>query len=192
MNNKTINNHISQNTSRAVEREFQTRDDYNVIDKMLSKKCDSNNHDNVNNHENIHQEICNTCELRCKNEHGGEVFVANIGKMAWQNNNFRESIWTGKYLQTTLMSIERGKDIGVELHSDTDQYIRVEYGMAMAFTGNCENHLDDKHRLCAGDAIYIPAGTWHNIVNIGRCALKLSSVYAPPHHPKCTVEKNKA
>ena len=101
-------------------------------------------------------------------------------------------MWTGKYLQTTLMSIERGKDIGTELHSDTDQYIRVEHGMAMALVGNSEQDLDLKYRLSVGDAIYIPAGKWHNIINIGRCVLKLSSVYAPPHHPKCTVEKYKA
>ena len=58
-------------------------------------------------------------------------------------------------------------------------------------TGNEENSLDKKYRLCVGDVIFIPAGTWHNIVNVGRCSLKLSSVYAPTHHPRCTVERYK-
>lgn len=186
MENNTLNNHICQNTARYRERGLHSRADREAIEKMLSAKCNDNDSYNENS-----QNICNHCELKCKNEHGGEVYVANVGKMACRNNNYRESIWTGKYLQTTLMSIARGDDIGVELHSDTDQYIRVEYGMAMALTGDSEHCINNKHRLCVGDAIYIPAGTWHNIVNIGRCALKLSSVYAPPHHPRCTVQEYK-
>jgi mannose-6-phosphate isomerase-like protein (cupin superfamily) len=89
------------------------------------------------------------------------------------------------------MSIPCGEDIGVEIHCDTDQYIRVEQGMAIAFTGNSADNLCHKRKLNTGDAIFIPAGTWHNIVNASRRTLKLSSVYAPPHHPKCTVDKVK-
>ena len=141
--------------------------------------------------ENGENNICNSCENKCKNEHGKEVYSANIGRIACKNQNFRESVWTGKYLQMTLMSISCGEDIGVEVHCDTDQYIRVEQGMAIALTGNSANNLCNRHKLNTGDAIFIPAGTWHNIINASRRTLKLSSVYAPPHHPKCTIEKNK-
>lgn len=46
--------------------------------------------------------------------------------------------------------------------------------------------------MCKGDTVFIPAGTWHNVVNIGRNALKLSSVYAPPNHRRGTVHYTKA
>lgn len=31
--------------------------------------------------------------------------------------------------------------------------------------------------------IFITAGTWHNIINIGDEPLKVYTIYAPPHHP---------
>lgn len=185
MDKSTLNNHICQNTIRNTEREFQSRIDKETVERVLSTKC------NAISRENTDHDICDKCDNKCKNEHGGEVYIVNVGKIASRNHNFRESIWTGKYLQTTIMSIPKGKDIGVELHEDTDQYITVEHGFAIALTGEKENCLDKKDYLGQGDSIFIPAGVWHNIVNMGRCALKLSSVYAPPHHPKCTVEEDK-
>ncbi len=185
MDNNTLNNHICQNSVRHIERELSARVDRNIVEKVLARRFENEHH------ENTEPAMCNSCENKCENEHGGDVFATNIGRMAVRNNNFRESIWTGKYLQLTLMSIKRGEEIGIELHSDTDQYIRVEHGAALAKVGDKEDDLDQTYRLFSGDAIFIPAGKWHNITNIGRCELKLSSVYAPPHHPKCTVEENK-
>ena len=187
MDNNSVKKHICNNTYINMDREDQLRiiTEQRALDGMTRRE-----EEHTIPHENKHP-MCDHCENRCKNEHGGVVYVLNVGKSAYRNNNFRESIWTGNYLQTTLMSIPVGEDIGVELHKDTDQYIRVEYGSAMVMTGKCENNLCNKQRLYQNDAVFIPAGTWHNIVNIGRCPLKLSSVYAPPHHPRCTVEKNK-
>ncbi|MDY2700241.1 MAG: cupin domain-containing protein, partial [Lachnospiraceae bacterium] len=37
----------------------------------------------------------------------------------------------------------------------------------------------------------VPAGTWHNIVNAGRIPLRLTSIYAPPHHPRGTIHRTK-
>ena len=91
----------------------------------------------------------------------------------------------------TLMSIARFDNIGVEMHDDTDQYIRVESGSALLKTGESSDCLNNEKKLLKGDAVFVPAGTWHDIVNIGRCELKLSSVYAPPHHPKCTEQRFK-
>lgn len=176
---KNFNNHIINNTCRAHDRGMQGRmENENVHHEHNSKgDCDKN--------------ICNLCELKCRNEHGNEVYCANIRNIAYKNKNFRESVWTGHYLQMTLMSIPCGEDIGVEIHSDTDQYIRIEDGCAIVFTGESKDTLCKKCRLNAGESIFVPAGVWHNIVNIGRRDLKISSVYAPPHHPRCTVEKNK-
>lgn len=201
MDNNHINNHLGNhicNNNRRMERNYYGRTENVIMPRREdSFDCEGNelhNHleyyENHQNHCDYHEHsYCNVCDKKCKNEHGGEVYSLNVVKNAKKNNNFRESIWTGRYLQMTLMSIACSHDIGVEMHEDTDQYIRVEHGYAMALTGCERNCLNNRVKLCAGDAIFIPAGTWHNIVNIGRCDLKLSSVYAPPHHPKCTVHK---
>ena len=91
----------------------------------------------------------------------------------------------------TLMCIPPGGDIGLEIHEDTDQYIRIEMGRALVRMGTCKNQMDFQQNLFRGDGIFIPAGTWHNIINTGRNSLKVSSIYAPPHHPYGTVHRTK-
>lgn len=110
-------------------------------------------------------------------------YVTNVMQKATENQNFREVLWTGAYAQMTLMSIPVCSDIGTEIHRDTDQMLRIEQGNALVKMGEYECLLDFSKELCKGDVIFVPAGTWHNVINIGRCPLKLSSVYAPPHHP---------
>lgn len=122
---------------------------------------------------------------------GAEPYVENIELVAAYNTNFRTSIWTGCHLQMTLMSIPACGEIGQEIHQDTDQYIRVEQGYAVVSMGANKNRMDVVQNMRRGDAVFVPAGTWHNIVNAGRMPLKLSSIYAPPHHPKGTVHRTK-
>lgn len=124
-------------------------------------------------------------------DHGPAPFAANIVCAAQQNLNFRKAFWTGDYLQVTLMCIPTCCEIGLEMHADTDQLIRVESGRAMVCMGACKDELDIRCCLNAGDAVLVPAGVWHNICNAGNCPLKLSSVYAPPHHPRGTVHRTK-
>lgn len=115
----------------------------------------------------------------------------DINCEAKRNNNFRTALWTGEYLQMTLMCIPVCGDIGTEIHEETDQYIRVEHGKAMVQLGDSENCLCEEAVLCQGNGVFVPAGKWHNIVNIGCCPLKLSSVYAPPHHPAGVEQRTK-
>ena len=89
------------------------------------------------------------------------------------------------------MSIPRGGEIGVEMHGDTDQFLYAVSGRAIVYMGKCKNRLQEKSCVGEGDAILIPAGTWHNIVNVGRYPLKLYSLYAPPAHPFGTVPRTK-
>jgi mannose-6-phosphate isomerase-like protein (cupin superfamily) len=124
-------------------------------------------------------------------DHGKEPYVLDIDRAAKCNTNYRTTIWTGEYLQSTLMSIPAGTDIGLEIHPDTDQFIRVESGQGMALMGKSEDNLSYRKQVCDGYAVFVPAGTWHNIVNTGRCALKLYTIYAPPHHPRGTVHVTK-
>ena len=121
-------------------------------------------------------------------EQGVEPMACNVCACARKNKCFRKEFWTGCYVQMTLMSISVRQDIGKEIHEDTDQILRVEEGTGLAEWG-C--HLENKQRLQQGDTFFVPAGTWHNVRNIGKCPLKLSSIYAPPHHPRGSKECKK-
>ncbi len=125
-------------------------------------------------------------------DNGPDCYIANIERMAIQNQNFRTAIWTGCYLQMTLMCIPPCEDVGLEIHSELDQFIRVEQGKAMVKMGTCKNELNFQRILCKGDGVFIPAGTWHNVINIERNPLKVSVIYAPPNHPKGTIHVTKA
>ena len=124
-------------------------------------------------------------------DYGGRPYVANIPQLAANNTNFRTAVWTGSDLQMTLMHLPPCGEIGVEMHEDTDQLLRIEQGCGMVKIGACREQLDMQYRVCRGDAIFVPAGTWHNVINIGRIPLKISSVYAPPNHRKGTVHRTK-
>ncbi len=125
-------------------------------------------------------------------DYGAEPFVVNIDGFAKANQNYRTALWTGEHLQVTLMSIPVGGDIGIEVHTDTDQFIRIESGYALVMMGKSEDDLTYRQRVNSNYAVIIPAGTWHNIINIGNSPLKVYSIYAPPKHPFGTVDRTKA
>lgn len=123
-------------------------------------------------------------------DYGNKPFVVNIDLATKENDDFRFALWTGEYLQATLMSIPVGGEIGLELHKDTDQIIRIEQGIALVQFGESKSTVRNIQRANENYAIFIPSGTWHNIINIGNMPLKLYSIYAPPHHPFGTIEKS--
>ena len=125
-------------------------------------------------------------------DYGCEPFIFNINHATNMNENFRATLWTGRDMQLTLMSIPVRGDIGVEMHDDVDQFIRVESGRAAVYMGNCRSNLREIGCVDESYAILIPAGTWHNIVNTGSRPLKLYSLYAPPQHPIGTIHRTKA
>ena len=125
-------------------------------------------------------------------DYGSKPFVVNIEQAAKQNNTYRTALWTGKYLQVTLMSINVGDDIGLEVHKETDQFIRIEEGQGLVRMGDSKDKLDFEQRVYDGYAIMIPAGAWHNVINTGNIPLKVYVIYAPPKHPFGTVHETKA
>ncbi len=125
------------------------------------------------------------------NDYGPNPFVINIEKATLDNNYFRTALWTGNHLQLTLMSIKPREEIGLEIHSNLDQFLRIEQGQGIVMMGDSKDNLNFQKRVYDNYAIIIPAGTWHNLINTGRVPLKLYSIYAPPQHPFGTVHKTK-
>lgn len=125
-------------------------------------------------------------------DYGPRPFVINIEEATKQNNNFRTTLWTGKNLQVTVMSINVGDDIGLEVHQTGDQFIRIEEGQGIVKMGNSKDNLNFQKRIHDDSAIMIPAGIWHNVINTGNKPLKLYAIYAPPEHPRDTVHETKA
>lgn len=124
-------------------------------------------------------------------DNGPNPYVVNIEELTLQNENFRTAAWTGSNLQMTLMTIQPGEDIGLEVHEDHDQFLRIEQGTARVEMGPTETSLQTWD---AEDdfAIFVPAGVWHNVVNTGEEPLKLYSIYAPPEHAHGTIHETKA
>lgn len=123
---------------------------------------------------------------------GKEPFVINLKSAALQNNYFRSTLWTGKNLQLTVMSLLPGEDVGLEQHKGVDQLLYVLQGVGDVRMGDRKDNLNFHRYVYENYAIIIPEGKWHNLTNIGNTRLKLFSVYAPPPHPHGTLHRTKS
>jgi mannose-6-phosphate isomerase-like protein (cupin superfamily) len=119
-------------------------------------------------------------------------WIDDIEKITVENDAFRKVIFTGKEAQLVLMSLAPGEDIGWEAHAHIDQFIRLEQGDARVEFGADEDSVDQAHEVGADWAFIIPAGTWHNVTNIGQLPVKLYTIYSPPEHPDGAVFATKA
>jgi len=117
--------------------------------------------------------------------------ILNIRRATLSNDCYRREIWTREHLQVTVMSIPAGGEIGLEVHKDLDQMLRVEYGVGSVYAGSERRNVAYLGEADASSAIFIPAGTYHNVLNQRNVPLKLYSVYAPPKHPVGTVQRTK-
>ena len=123
---------------------------------------------------------------------GPHPYVVNIERATLANDTFRSTVWTGTHLQLTVMSIEPGGEIGLEAHHDRDQFLRVESGQGRVQMGPAKDELTFDREVGDDWAILVPAGSWHNVTNIGQEPLKIYSLYGPPEHPQGTVHATKA
>ncbi len=113
-------------------------------------------------------------------------YTINIEDASLANNNFRQVLYTGKHLQLVVMSLLIGEEIGLETHQTTDQFFRVEKGVVKFVVDGGETIVEE-------DGIFIvPAGSEHNVVNVGDKVAKLYTIYAPPNHPDGTVHATRA
>jgi len=115
-------------------------------------------------------------------------FIVAIEKNTLDNKYFRQVLFTGKYAQLVVMSVLPGEELGNEVHEKVDQFFRIEQGEAtFIFNGN------ETHAVKEGDAVIVPAGTLHNVINPSNMKeLKLYTLYSPPNHPDKTIHKTKA
>lgn len=122
---------------------------------------------------------------------GPDPLVIDIEQYTLQNETFRTAVWTGSLMQMTVMTLQPGEDIGLELHTKTDQFLRVEQGSGLIMMGDSEENLDFQERVEDDFAIFIPAGKWHNLLNDSDEPLKLYSIYTPVEHPHGTVHETR-
>lgn len=129
---------------------------------------------------------------RAIEDQGPKPYVVDIEEATLENRNYRTTLWTGRYLQVTLMSIEPGHDIGLEVHHDHDQFLRIEAGRARVQMGPAKDQLSFDREVGADWAILVPAGSWHNVTNLGNEPLRVYSLYGPPEHAHGTVHVTRA
>ena len=114
-------------------------------------------------------------------------FKTNIERDTIKNKNFRKVLYTAKHCQLVLMSLKPKEEIGLETHPENDQFFRFEAGRGrVEIDGN-------KYTVKDGDAVIIPAGAKHNVINTSATEdLRMYTIYSPPHHKDQIVRKTKA
>ena len=116
-----------------------------------------------------------------------EWYTGNIEEETLNNTFFRKVLFTGPHSQLVVMNLAPGEEIGEEVHDEVDQFLRFEEGDGIAIVNGAEQTVAD------GDAVVVPAGCRHNIINTSDTKhLKLYTVYTPPNHADGTVHKTKA
>lgn len=125
-------------------------------------------------------------------DHGPNPYVVNIEDATLANENFRTALWTGEKIQLTLMSIPAGGDVGLEVHNDTDQFLRLEQGRGRVQMGPSKDEFTFDEEVSDDWIILVPKGMWHNVTNIGDEPMKIYSLYAPPHHVHGAVHETQA
>ena len=113
-------------------------------------------------------------------------FIADIEDLTEDNTDFRRVLYTGKNMQLVLMAIKPGEEIGEEVHKDRDQFFRIEEGQGEIVIDGARTKVE------ADDAVIVPAGARHNLINTGDEPLLLYTIYAPPEHRDGLVQKTKS
>lgn len=113
-------------------------------------------------------------------------FIDDIEKLTEENDNFREVLYTGKHMQLVLMTLQPGEDIGLEVHEGHDQFFRIEDGEGEVIIDGVTTQIEDD------DAIIVPAGAEHNVINTGDEPLRFYTIYSPPEHRDGVLHPTKA
>lgn len=112
-------------------------------------------------------------------------YSAEVERLARENENFRQVLYTAERSQLVLMSLKAGEEIGEEVHEGIDQVLAFVQGEGEAVIEGVRSPVR------AGSVFVVPSGTRHNFIAAGGSSLKLYTVYSPPEHPDGTVHKTK-
>ena len=113
-------------------------------------------------------------------------YCDNIERTTLENEDFRRVLYTGHNLQLVVMTLQPGEEIGEEVHSDRDQFFRIEAGRGAIDIDGHANEVEDDF------AVIVPAGARHNVRNTGSESLRLYTIYAPPEHKDGITQATKA
>src|SRR5208337_2460904 len=114
-------------------------------------------------------------------------YYGSIEEQTLKNRYFRQVLFTGKHAQLVVMCLKPAEEIGNEVHPNVDQFFRIEKGRLRFVLDNGKETRVAKN----GDAVIVPAGTWHNIINASKRESKLYTIYSPPNQPDGTIHKTK-
>lgn len=114
---------------------------------------------------------------------GPNPFVTNLRQDVMINTNFFTARWTGRYMQLGLMTIPVNSEVGLDMLINSDQFYYIEQGTALVVMGMSRGSLNFRTQAQSGFSIFVPSGTWHNILNIGNNNLKMFLTIAPPFLP---------
>ena len=112
-------------------------------------------------------------------------YISHIEEETKANKDYRRVVYTAKGCQLVLMSVAVGGEIGEEVHKGSDQFFRFESGEGKVIIDGIEHNVKD------GDAVIVPQGALHNVINTGSIPLKIYTIYAPPHHKDGTTQATK-
>ncbi|AHG63543.1 cupin domain-containing protein [Advenella mimigardefordensis] len=112
-------------------------------------------------------------------------FVDDIEELTVNNDLYRKVLYTGKNLQLVLMTLQPGEEIGEEVHDEHDQFFRIEEGKGKVVIDGQTHAIEDD------DAVIVPAGARHNVINSGDQPLRLYTIYGPPEHRDGVVHATK-
>lgn len=114
-----------------------------------------------------------------------KFYAQDVARLAAENENFRQVLFTTERSQLVLMAVQPGEEIGEEAHEGIDQ--------VLAFVGGEGEAVIEGQRSAVrpGSVVIVPAGARHNFVASGSTPLKLYTVYTPPEHPHGTVHRTK-
>jgi mannose-6-phosphate isomerase-like protein (cupin superfamily) len=113
-------------------------------------------------------------------------FVDDIEERTERNEDFRRVVYTGRHMQLVLMTLQPGEEIGEEVHTDGDQFFRLEEGKGEIWIDGTRTVIEDDF------AMIVPASARHNVKNTGKEPMKLYTLYAPPEHVDGAVHATKA
>ena len=113
-------------------------------------------------------------------------YTADLQNLTKKNSDFRRVLYTGQNLQLVLMALKPGEDISLETHKTHDQFFHIEKGRGeIVVNGKTQ-------RVKGGHAIIVPAGVPHNLINTGAKPMQFYTLYSPPNHRDCLVQKRKS